>query len=278
MPDFNVCLPKHPGYIHYLGLFEFCELLTFSLQDLGFGATFRINDVDLSCRNIIVGCHALDQRDMPDVPAATIMVNTEQIDDENPLGWNENILTWAGNFETWDYSPSNIAYFAQCGVPGVKLLEIGHQPQLSRITKAAEQDIDVLFYGSLTERRKAVLSDLRDRGLKVLGLFGVYGEQRDHYIGRSKVVLNLHNHATEIFEIVRVHYLLSNAVAVVSEQNPTTKAPGRYQDAVAGVHYEGIVDECVRLVHDREARTGLEQRGLQVISRYPQSEFTRKLL
>ena len=278
VPDFNVCLPQPPGYLHNLGLVEFSQLLTYSLYDLGYQVAFRLNDIDMSARNILVGCHPLDQRDLADIPPSTIMVNTEQLYDEDRFGWNENIYAFARNFETWDYSESNVAAFDKRGISGVKLLRIGHQPQLTRIAKAKRPDIDVLFYGSVTDRREAILNGCRERGLTVVSLFGVYADERDRYIARSKLVLNLHNHAAELFEIVRVHYLLSNAVAVVSEVNPTTNIPEMYRDAIAAVPYEQVVDECVRLVRNGAARAALQQRALATISAYPQSGFTRQLL
>ena len=44
-----------------------------------------------------------------------------------------------------------------------------------------------------------------------------------YWIARSKIVLNLHQYDAQVFEIVRVSYLLANRRAVVSERgaNPT---------------------------------------------------------
>jgi len=277
-PAYNVCLPQPPGYQHSFCLLELAELITFSLQDLGYDATFRINDIDPARRNIIVGCHLVGAELISQVPESTIVVNSEQIYDKDPFDWNRNIFAWAEALETWDYSPRNVAAFAQRGLPGVKLLKIGHQPQLTRIEKSPNPDIDVLFYGSITDRREVVFEEIRRRGLNLVTLFGVYGAERDAHIARSKVVLNLHNHAAEIFEVVRAHYLLSNSVAVVSEVNPSTSVPNIYSEAVAGVPYESLADECERLAGDDDARRECQQRGHAVISRYPQTEFTRVLL
>ena len=275
---FNVCLPQPHGYEHSFCLLELSELLTFSLQDLGYEATFRINDVDPDARNVIVGCHLVPPAMMDQVPASTIVVNSEQIYDEDPFEWNDNIFAWVRRFETWDYSPRNIAAFERLGLPGVKLLEIGHQPQLTRIPKSDNPDIDVLFYGSVTDRRRVVFDEITARGMNLVKLFAVYGAERDEYIARSKVVLNLHNHASEIFEVVRVHYLLSNAVAVVSEVNPSTAISDFYAGAVAGVPYESLAAECERLVRDDAARRELQARALRVIAGHPQTAFTRALL
>ena len=277
-PAYNVCLPQPPGYQHSFCLLELSELLAFSLQDLGYDTTFRINDIDTNRRNIIVGCHLVDVDLMPQMPESSIMINSEQIYDQDPFEWNKNIFEWAGNFETWDYSPRNVEAFAQRGLPDVKLFKIGHSSRLTRIEKSPEPDIDVLFYGSMTDRREVVFEQIRQRGLNLTTLFAVYGAERDEYIARAKVVLNLHNHAAEIFEVVRVHYLLSNAVAVVSEVNSSTSVPDFYAEAVAGVPYESLADECARLATDADARRARQQLGYEVISRHPQTEFTRELL
>ena len=52
--------------------------------------------------------------------------------------------------------------------------------------------------------------------------FNAYGGKRDALIARAKVVLNIHYYAAQVFEIVRVSYLLANSKAVVTEIGPDT--------------------------------------------------------
>ena len=115
---FNVCLPQPDGYAHSFCLLELSELLTFSLQDLGYDATFSINDIYPDRRNIIVGCHLVPQELIDRMPESTIVVNTEQIYDEDRFEWNTTIFAWVRAFETWDYSPRNVAAFAVWLKPG----------------------------------------------------------------------------------------------------------------------------------------------------------------
>ena len=103
------------------------------------------------------------------------------------------------------------------GLPRPTYVPIGYVPELTRIAPAPE-DIDVLFYGALSERRYAVLRDLHDRGLRVKWLLGAFGASRDAWIARSKIVINVHYWEAKIFEIARVSYLLANRRAVVSER------------------------------------------------------------
>lgn len=281
---FNVCVIKPRGFIFAYAFLELAELLAYSLRDLGYKCFLTIDDgesvkdLDPAMRNIIIGCHLLPPSEIPRVPDSTIIINTEQIYSVDRWGWNKNLFAWIKQFETWDYSPKNVATFHELELSGVKLLKIGHQPELARITKSDDQDIDVLFYGALGPRRIALLDELRARALNVVCLNGSFGTARDEYISRSKIVLNTHYHAAEIFEIVRVHYLLSNAVAVVSEVNPTTSIPAMYKQAIFGASYESLADECARLVCDDGALAELRSRGLTVISQYPQAEFTKDAL
>ena len=127
----------------------------------------------------------------------------------------------------WDYSLHNIdkwkTYWEtmNCAYAPVHV-PLGYVPELTRIRPAPIQDIDVLFYGSLNDRRSAIIKALCDAGANVHTVFGVYGKGRDELIARSKVVLNLHFYEQKLFEIVRVSYLLANSKAVVTECSSDT--------------------------------------------------------
>ena len=82
-------------------------------------------------------------------------------------------------------------------------MPIGYAPQLTRIAPAAE-DVDVLFVGSLNDRRRTVLDALEAKGAKVERVFGVYGPERDGWLARAKICLNLHFYEARVFEVVRV--------------------------------------------------------------------------
>jgi len=147
-----------------------------------------------------------------------------------------------------------------------------------RIRRSPTPDIDVLFYGTMNDRRRRIFEALERRGVAVHCVYNVYGRERDGLIARSRIVLNLHAGDTEIFEIVRVFYLLTNAVPVVAEVNPTTSIDPMYVEGIAGVPYEGLVAECVDLLRDEAKRSALGARGLECLSRFPQREFTRMVL
>jgi hypothetical protein len=110
-----------------------------------------------------------------------------------------------------DYSPRNAALSTKitCNVQ-VYVLRVGYMPALTRITPAPAQDIDVLFYGSINQRRKNIIDGLIAAGRNIKVLNGVYGQERDAWIARSKVVLNMHFDVSKLHEVIRTAYLLPN--------------------------------------------------------------------
>jgi hypothetical protein len=153
-------------------------------------------------------------------------------------------------------------------VPGarVKYVPIGYVEPMTRIAEQEEEDIDVLFYGSMNPRRQKILDELRLRGLNVAAVFGVYGQERDALIGRAKLVLNIRLYESDIFEIVRVSYLLANRKAIVSEYSDNTDIEDDMRTAVALAPYEKIVDVCVDLLANQQKRRDLGRQGFHLMS------------
>ena len=276
MARFNICLVKPDNYIHSFAFLELGELLYFSLQELGHEVTFGFNNLEPTATNILIGCHLLDPSFITQIPPSTIILNTEQIYGETD--WNKPIFEWTKHFQIWDYSPKNIEKLNQMGIERTRLLRIGFQKELARLSINKSKEVDVLFYGSVNERRKTVLDGLEARGIKVKVLFGVYGKERDEWIERSKVVLNHHYYEAQIFEIVRVFYLLTNSVAVVGEVNKTTSIDSIYQEGISASKYEDLISDCVELVNHDALRVQVQEKAFVAISKYPQALFTQEVL
>jgi len=206
-------------------------------------------------------------------PPGTILYNLEQVFHGSQFITPTTVSIFR-QYPLLDYNQRNIARLVRMGVPAPRYLPIGYVPELTRIEAAPEEDIDVLFYGSVDDRRQAVLDALRARGLRVEVAFGVFGRARDRFIARSKVVLNLHG-ISDVFEVVRVSYPLANRKAVVSERGDGHED---FADAVAFAEYDELVDRCAALVADKDARTKLAARGFAVMSSRSESEYLKTAL
>ncbi|MGO9836799.1 MAG: glycosyltransferase [Polyangiaceae bacterium] len=148
-------------------------------------------------------------------------------------------------------------------------------PELTRIAPAADQDIDVLFYGSISPRRRRLLEALARRGLDVVEVFACYGRQRDELIARAKVVLNVHFFDRGIFEMVRVSYLWANKVCVVCEDGRASEA---FKDALPVVPYQELVETCVSMVRNPSARRTAAELGFAVMKSRPEATILSEAL
>ena len=173
---------------------------------------------------ILFGAHALWPFAV--LPRGTIIFNSE-----HPSTWTPHYRAFMAEYETWSYSKNALA-------PGAKAFEF--TPKTWPALPKVEKDIDVLHFGSMNDRRRAVLSALQSEGLNVHHAFGVFGRDLDALIARSKVVLNVHYYVDPpCFEAARVLPLLAKGATVVCEETPN-------EGPTWAVPYEGLVDACKR--------------------------------
>ncbi len=274
----QIVMVRPEGYVHALAFQEVAETLMHALQRMGAPARISTNLVDSRAVNIVLGWHLLSEDAMAQLPEQTVLYNMEQLDEQN-RALLARLLVLGNRFEIWDYSRRNLEILLRSGFHGsLKHAPVGFVEELSRIPKLSEQDIDVLFYGSINERRAKVLEGIRSQGLRVEAVFGVYGAERDALIARSKVILNMHYYDSSIFEIVRVSYLLANRKAVVAECHSGTDVDPILRQAVRAVSYPDLVEACVDLVRDDRARSELEERGCSIFSAQREEEILGAIL
>jgi SAM-dependent methyltransferase len=210
------------------------------------------------------------------LPASSILFNLEQVDRKSP--WmNESYLALLRQRPLVDYSIRNQAALTATGAGHARLLPIGYASGLARVRHAAEKDIDILFYGSLNERRSAILDELRRLGVKVVSLFDVYGADRDEAIGRAKIVLNVHFYEAAIFESVRVSFLLANGVCVLSEGEERDPDLTPFLGGLAAEPYQGLVSRCLGLLKNEAERGQLARAGAEAMKSRRQSSLLKAL-
>jgi hypothetical protein len=272
----RVVIIDPPGWDHAPIFYEMAELLVFGFQKLGHAAAATRNGFDPGALNVVLAGFHIEPALLDRLPRRTVFYNLEQV--EASLFERLPALKPAfARFEVWDYSAQNVARLRP-HAPVLHHLPIGTVPELTRIAPNPVQDIDVLFYGVLTDRRQAALAAMRQRGLNVHAVFGVYGAARDALIARSRIVLNMHKHDARVFETVRVSYLLANRKAVVAEVTPTTEIDPDLSDAVCGVDFDELPAACERLAQDDAARDALQERGFARMTARNEVYFIRKLL
>jgi len=170
-------------------------------------------------------------------------------------------------YTVWDYSPLNKDALLKEGVSVQCLLPIGYSSDLTRIPNIWPKDIDILFIGSMNERREKIVRDMTEKGIKVVTLFNSYGSERDQYIARSKILLNMHFYEAKILEVVRISYYLANKICVLSEESSDPLDDKEWSHGVYFSPYEKLVTAANYLLSNEKVRTDISDRGFAFIQK-----------
>ena len=275
MGQFAVSIATQPGFMHSEAFREVAESVHHGLRALGHDSVLS-HATDLpGRRHIVFGSNLISAKERH-LPPGSILYNLEQIYDDSP--WlTKDLLALFRRHTVWDYSLANIQELARHGI-AARHVPIGYVPELTRIPPVPWQDIDVLFVGSIVERRLAVLQALHERGANVIPAFGVYGAERDQLIARAKIVLNVHMYEAKVFEVVRVSYLLANRRFVVSERGLDVAGERPFEEGIAFVEYHELVNTCLRSLADERARERTARRGFELFTERRVPDLLRAVL
>lgn len=209
------------------------------------------------------------------LPRRMILYNLEQVH-KGSKWFTPQYVLMLRNFPVWDYSMQNIEQLQAFGVKHAALCGVGYMPVLSRIAPV-EEDIDVLFYGTMNERRQLALKQI-SRGANVVATAQSFGAERDGLIARAKIVLNLHFYESQVFEIVRVSYLLANRKCVVSETGFDAALEAPLSGGVAFAPYNQLTDTCLKLLAEPAQRTVFSEGGYRAFSAQSQVPMLERAL
>lgn len=272
-------VPDNGFYIHSNVFHEIEAAMFFSLQKLGHDVTNSINTFESDRRNIVFGMHHCPVDVVRhDIPKDTIIYSLEQMRDA------PECIRWCRKYrglEVWDYSMRNVDVLRKAGVENIKHCKIGYVPEISYFdrNKPEERDIDILAYMSPSPRRTAVMDIFeKDPNVNFVAINSVYGDDRDEYIKRAKLVINLHNHDNQIFEMVRVTHLIQNKVPVLCERNPDTDFPPYMQDTIFTAPYQEFVKTAYELLKDSAKMDRYAENALEVFKKYPMENFLKEVL
>jgi hypothetical protein len=183
--------------------------------------------------------------------------------------WRDNADWWAGMrgaLSVWGYAQNNAPIVASLGVP-FAFVPFGYAPYYEDIFRAnvggadLEEDVDVLFFGTVSPRRQRVIDQLRSRGVNVLAVTRdnpLHGAALDQAIARAKIVLGIHSHedpATHIADFARLDHLLSNRRFVLHEDLFPVGSDQAFERIVTTSPYDQLAERCVHhLAHHDERR------------------------
>lgn len=139
--------------------------------------------------------------------------------------------------EIWDYDLDNIDFLIREGFQNIKHVPLVYSESVIHDIKNKRKDRDILFYGSINDRRAVFLeeacknfdililapnqdcSKYHDRPFGKFMRPTMFGTELFDLISKSKVVLNIHYYESILQEQVRIFELIATGVTVISEKS-----------------------------------------------------------
>ncbi len=218
----NVVVIQPSEYIHSISLLEVAEYFCALAKKCGHSTELTKNRFDSYALNIVLCSHLLQDGSM--FPKGSVIFNSEQLGEQKGVFDYPHYRDLLRRYAVWDYAPTNLLHIDS---EFQALVPFYYCRDLDRIV-AREKTIDLLFYGSPTDRRLAQLAEMQRCGVNAVAAAGIYGPERDALIAQSRAVLNLHQLENRTLEQVRCFYPLSNGIPVFSEPYDPDSAPPDY--------------------------------------------------
>lgn len=235
LPKVHLAIVQPAGYVHSLCFLDPARFIRYQLRRFGVDVTIGKNRLRGDAVNIVLGAHLGFAKEWRERHACLLM-NLEQLGPggaQLPAGYLELLKTTGAV----DYDLANlVAYGADASE--VPVIPFRHAPYLEAMGVDApaleERPIDLLFFGSMNERRRRLIERIESCGLTVSTFDRpLYGEERDRYIVQAKAVLNCHFYERAAFEQVRAFHCLSLGTPVISERGLLTQPDPVFDAAVA---------------------------------------------
>lgn len=252
------------------------DILLWALRGAGVQAALSTNSFVHDATNILVGAHLLAPEASAALPPDTIVFNTEPLVEGSPQV--ESLRPFLARYTVWDYDPRNAAVVRAMGNDAVTVIPAGYLPELCRVVHREDKDVDVLFFGQMSAHRRAVLDAMQAQGQRVVWLRDVYGAERDAWIGRSRVVLNVHYRPRAPLESGRIAYLLCNRCVVLAEADEVADIDADLQDALAAAPAASLAQLAQALLDDPARCALLASRGFAAIRRRDYARNVRRAI
>jgi SAM-dependent methyltransferase len=232
LPHIHFCIQQPMGYVHSLGLLDQARYFRYQFKRLGAEVSVAKNRLRHDAVNFVFGAHlgfdvGLRERH------ATIVVNLEQLG-HGGAQVSPDYLRLLASSAVVDYDPENPAAYT-AHPDDVMVVPLLNAPYLTPAEpiRLEERPIDLLFFGSMNERRRAWLDRIQALGRTVTALTTpLYGEERDDLIRQAKAVVNAHFYETSRFEQCRVAHCLSLGTPVICERTERTHPHPAFEDSV----------------------------------------------
>jgi hypothetical protein len=239
---------------YHLKIFEeLAKNLCKSLNKSGYNAIISNKIIYKNYKNIILGTTFLKLRKnflfftlKNTLPKNTILYNFESYF-HNRLWFNKTIKFFYKNYEVWDYSYNNAKNLKKLGIKVKKVLPVIFP--YKKKYKLKKKNIDVLFVGSLSKRRKKIINQIRNYGLNVFASENIRSpKELEKLVLKSKLFLNVHYYGLRELEQARICPYISSGTVILSEKSLYKDENKLFSKAIILEKYSGIAKKAANLL------------------------------
>ena len=152
------------------------------------------------------------------IPKNYIFWQIEQIGNNDLKSLESNYFKIMNNsLQIYEIGTKNFTYYKN--IVNKKIVNYQQLPFYNMKNNLEEKDIDLFFFGSYNEKRGKILNSIKNKlkGVKFIIKYGIFGDERDKFIKRSKFVLNIHFYDNPVLEIDRCNICINNNALIISE-------------------------------------------------------------
>lgn len=232
-----------------------------AIRAAGYPCEHRVNTIDPAAYSIVLNAFPDLEGRLEHLDRKRCAIfNFEQLGSSSSLA-GPAYRQWLADWLVLDYHASNVALLREENGAAQQVLELPIVPSPS-LAGGPLQDktVDVLFYGTMSDRRRAVLNALQERGLSVEVVAGAYGQELAPAVRRARLVLHIHYYSNSLFPIARVLQPVMQGVPVVCETSNFSALNDWSASGIRFADHDGLVQACVDLLSDP---AGMEQRAQQ---------------
>ena len=112
-----------------------------------------------------------------------------------------------------------------------------------------KKNIDVLFVGSLSKRRKKIINQIRNYGLNVFASENIRSpKELEKLVLKSKLFLNVHYYGLRELEQARICPYISSGTVILSEKSLYKDENKLFSKAIILEKYSGIAKKAANLL------------------------------
>lgn len=224
---------------------EVAVCLRDAIRAAGYESEHVQNVVDPAAFSIVLGANPANAAEFKHLdPARCAIFNFEQLASSSAFASPE-YRRWLAGWLVLDYHDGNIAVLRRENGSSQQAFELPLLPSPSLQTPGTEpKTVDVLFFGTASERRTRVLRELEGMGLKVEAVAGAYGPELAPAIRRARIVLHVHFYESGLFPVARILQPVMMGLPIVCESSSFSEHNDWSHSGIVFADYGHLAETC----------------------------------